>query len=326
MTPDNPNTSSTLYCNVTTESTDADGDDVNYTYNWYLDNVFNKTSFNRDYNYDVMGSGNTSGAQEWNCTVYAWDGEENSTPDSDKVTINNTSPSQVTLLWPNQGNDTTYNRTPLFKWEAATDDDGDDLTYHIQVDIDKNFPSPEEEQTSITKLNFTPSNELPVNTVLYWRVHANDSFNNGTWSDTWNFTVLSSVIISLINNETQFGFVSINLAYNTSEGPYDPFKIRNDGNIEINLSINATSLWSSQVLDTLYYKYKADNCPGNSSIDTATSQMTYNNMANEKRLFAAYFNHIDDNDCSEADIYILVPSEEPIATRQSTITIYAEES
>ena len=137
LTPDNPNTSSTLYCNVTTESTDADGDDVNYTYNWYLDNVFNKTSFNRDYNYDVMGSGNTSGAQEWNCTVYAWDGEENSTPDSDKVTINNTSPSQVTLLWPNQGNDTTYNRTPLFKWEAATDDDGDDLTYHIQVDIDK---------------------------------------------------------------------------------------------------------------------------------------------------------------------------------------------
>ena len=89
LTPDNPTTLSTLYCNVTTESTDSDSDDANYTYNWYLDDVFNTTIFNSNLNYNILGSGNTSKGQDWNCTVWAWDGQDNSTPDLDVVSILN---------------------------------------------------------------------------------------------------------------------------------------------------------------------------------------------------------------------------------------------
>ena len=77
---------------------------------------------------------------------------------------------------------------------------------------------------------------------------------------------------------------------------------------------------------SVYYRYKAGNCTGNNSIDPSFSQMDYRNMANEERLLAAYFNHTDNNDCSLADLYLLVPSSEPADTRQSTIIIYAEES
>ena len=87
LTPDFPLNYQTLYCNVTINSTDADNDSINYTYEWYNNSVWFKTTLNTADLYDTVGYGNTTPGEVWNCTVIPFDGTDNGTRASDTVTI-----------------------------------------------------------------------------------------------------------------------------------------------------------------------------------------------------------------------------------------------
>lgn len=88
----------------------------------------------------------------------------------------------------------------LFKWQAASDPDGDTVTdYHFQLSDrpDMRWPlSPNfDKYVSRTPQKETPSFALPRAGLLthgrtyYWRVRAKDSNGTwGSWSDTWRFT------------------------------------------------------------------------------------------------------------------------------------------
>jgi len=91
VTPDSPVTTDALACMVSGWS-DSNGDGAQYYYSWFKDGVLNLTVLSSGTTYN-LSSGNTSSGDVWNCSVTPYDGYENGTAKSDKVTVGNTVPS-----------------------------------------------------------------------------------------------------------------------------------------------------------------------------------------------------------------------------------------
>jgi hypothetical protein len=85
VTPDFPVTTDDLICTVTIPSTDPDGDPITYTYAWYKNNVLQPA-----YTTNTLPASATTVGDVWKCVVtpHGSDGP----PDSDEVTIQNSSP------------------------------------------------------------------------------------------------------------------------------------------------------------------------------------------------------------------------------------------
>ena len=82
VTPTSPEPEDNLTCSVTTDSTDADGDSINYFYRWYKDGVEHTVTTY------VVSSSYTSHGETWTCEVTPSDGTDRGTPGTDSVTIN----------------------------------------------------------------------------------------------------------------------------------------------------------------------------------------------------------------------------------------------
>ncbi|MBU6997127.1 MAG: carboxypeptidase regulatory-like domain-containing protein [Theionarchaea archaeon] len=90
-------------------------------------------------------------------------------------------PAKVALVSPPNGFEDTPSR-PTFSWlqvQGAT-------TYHLQVDGNSNFSSPEIDQENLTTTSFMATSELESGTY-YWRVNSNAP--NPEWSDVWSFEI-----------------------------------------------------------------------------------------------------------------------------------------
>ncbi|MDP3312816.1 hypothetical protein [Lutibacter sp.] len=96
----------------------------------------------------------------------------------------NNKPSTATLVYPTH-NLLCINNVLNFQWNAATDPDGDALTYQIQVSKDNQFIIIAHSLSGNT-LSQTISLEKGV--AYYWRVKAIDSKNlSGDYSSTFSF-------------------------------------------------------------------------------------------------------------------------------------------
>ncbi len=94
-------------------------------------------------------------------------------------------PSAPSPSSPSNGS-STCNTTPYFAWSQVN---GADF-YHIEVDNNSNFSSPEIGATTSNHY-YTPGTPLSPGTY-YWRVWASNSCEDGPWSPTWSFTILST--------------------------------------------------------------------------------------------------------------------------------------
>ncbi|MDP9294087.1 MAG: isoprenylcysteine carboxylmethyltransferase family protein [Actinomycetota bacterium] len=84
-------------------------------------------------------------------------------------------------LGPSDGGDVATQ--PSFRWTASEGA----REYRIQVDADSTFGSPIADVLT-NSTSYTPDQAFPADTVLYWRVRANDENKVGlTWSDTGTF-------------------------------------------------------------------------------------------------------------------------------------------
>ena len=240
LTPDAPTTVNELYCNVTANSTDADNDTVNYTYTWRKDNVINRT-FGLTYQlYDMIGSGNTSHNEVWNCTVTPFDGTTNGTDASDKATIANTAPTHTTPVLSSSAG-TNYTNESLTCYNQSTNDiDNDAVTNYYKWF--RNNTIVENETTSTLSYTNSSKNDSMVceialgdgtgnGTALnstslkirnYWPVF-NTTISNITWNENTNLInnlTLSNYFYDIDNDE---------LAYNVA------------GNFSIRVVINSTT-------------------------------------------------------------------------------------
>lgn len=79
VTPDAPGETDDLSCAVSTDSVDADGDDVAYTYSW-SDGTVTQTG-------QILTANNTSDGDTWRCTVTPNDGTENGPSGESSVAV-----------------------------------------------------------------------------------------------------------------------------------------------------------------------------------------------------------------------------------------------
>jgi hypothetical protein len=159
--------------------TDNEGDTI--TYYWFIDNESTPTT-------PYVCSGSTTGTSSSACPTtdgqtYYWnviasDGYENQTATdvwnfTEKPTLS--SPANASYISATSQDLVT---------NSVTDDEGDTITYHFYLDsID-----------ATTLVNSTTSTTHPASglsdgTTYYWKVVADDSYENGTASNVWQFTI-----------------------------------------------------------------------------------------------------------------------------------------
>lgn len=329
LTPDNPLIDSDLYCNITINSTDTDGDKVNYTFIWYKNNTVNLTI---QYTFDtlqVLGSGNTSYSELWNCTVIPFDGTVNGTPAMDSVFIlANSPPSEVNLSYP-LNNSAILNRTPIFNWTDAYDINGDTISYQLLIqrmscEVIEDCVTDKINVTGILDPYYLPTVALDVDSVYNWSVRANDSQGYGPWSAVFNFTVLSLNAISLPTASIDFGEKTLGDVDNTTDDDPSPLVVQNDGNINVNITIYANqSLWIQDYanLNTSYFMFEVGNSTELNSFNYTESQLQWENVSSYARHLIKSLKYADSNDSAEIDIYIKVPLDELPGTKLTGLVI-----
>jgi hypothetical protein len=171
-------------------------------------------------------------------------------------------------------------------------------------------------------LNFTPSIDLDIDSWYNWSIRVWDGENVSAYSETWNFSILSTSII-VLNGTVDFGSMGINMSDNTSDSTPEPFLIENDGNVKVNISLHAVnSLWLSQPLNTTYFQFMAGNSTETDAFDWSLSQTIYTPVDNLTKPVIAYLNYTQ-NDSARIEIAVKVPESEPQGTKSATIIFEA---
>ena len=233
--------------------------------------------------------------------------------------VSNSAPSAPDLVYP-ENNTQIFDRRPLFQWNESTDPEGDLVTYSINATCGSSCACSSVFASGISATNYTPVSDLCVDVDYNWSVTACDAYSECNTSTIFNFSIPSVLDFVLIVNETDFGQLSPGESRDTSVNALDALVGRNNGNILINGTINASALFSAAALDTNYYNYKAaDNESG--SIVSGCSQVVFNTMgASQKGLFCN-LSHYNSSDEVRIDLNITVPSDEGPGEKRSAIEI-----
>jgi len=333
ITPTSPSTNDLLDCGFNV--TDGNKDNVVANVTWYRNNTL-WTSDNENNipvtlnswtNTTAIGdieSADTAKGESWICSVNVydnavWSGWTNST----NVTIGNTVP-KINLTKPENGNTTVHDKTPTFEWNA-TDSDDDLLNYTIYI-YNSSDLSYLTISANTTVMNYTPAAELELDIPYYWKVRVYDQtiYIN---SSLWNFTIESYKAITLVDNTSSFGTMSLGDINDTTNNNPVPLRIRNDGNVFVNLTLNSTALWSSTLADlgTDYYQFRADNVSTEKgAFDWSSSTTSWANMLSSQISIIKELNYNNSIDEAEIELRVKVPLDEPPGLKTSTITVETE--
>ena len=259
---------------------------------------------------------NTTNAHVGNCSQY-----------NQKVCcgLKNYAPTQPTLDYPAHANTSVFERTPNFNWTTETDPDGDNVDYTINITCGTGCPvnCADVNVNSISDSNYTVASALCVDQSYNWSVSACDTYNACNTSVIWNFTIASVGDLAFLINATGFRNMSLGENNDTTDDSPTPFVVRNTGNVLLNVTVNASALFSSVAMDTLYYRFMADdNESGPSdSYDTTCSQTAFANMNTSSKIIFCNMSYEDANDEGEIELNVTVPNDEPAGTKTSTIKI-----
>jgi len=333
ITPTSPSTNDILDCGFNV--TDANNDDVVANVTWYRNNTLWSSdnenniavTLNSWTNTTATGdieSSDTSKEDNWICSVNVyddkvWSGWKNST----SVNLGNTAP-EINLTKPENDNTTVHDKTPTFEWNAI-DSDNDILNYTIYV-YNSSDLSYLTMSANTTIINYTPIIELELDIPYYWKVMVYDQTGYVN-SSVWNFTIESYKAITLVDNTSSFGTMSLGDINDTTNNNPAPLRVRNDGNVFVNLTLNATSLWSSSSasLGTDYYQFKADNVTSEiGAFSWSSSTTSWANMLSSQTSIIKELNYDDSIDEAEIELRVEVPLDESPESKTSTIIVETE--
>jgi hypothetical protein len=302
----------------TLEWTEVGGSTTNYTMEMIGSGI------NVSCNYTIT----TNDGTNYTFKVYANDSVGNLKSEEMRQFRENDEPGQVVLSSPASGSHFT-NRTPALKWSEPSDADGDALAYFVNVSCLKlggGDCSSDDRYESTTNLNYTPPTELQYfgddNYYYNWSVKAYDSYENGTESDKWNFTMDTNVSISIDPDVVDFG-EDRPLGYgdNTTDDDPNPFGLHNDGNCMIDANISALgNLWYSKPSPTDHFNYSVGWFSNEIGAFNWTGSTTgWTNVPMVNVTFICYLNYSDTNDSAEVDLEILVPPDEIAGAKSSNL-------
>ena len=142
-------------------------------------------------------------------------------------------------------------------------------------------------------------------------------------------TVTSSVSISLQQDSVNLGSLAQGISNQTSGVATDnkAFNITNDGNVKVNVTINASSLWSTTTNPTSNYQFAANVTTQGTCYQPETTT-TFTNMpaAATATKFLTWLNFTDTCDSAKTEIKVTVPSNEPTGAKSSTVTFIGSEA
>ncbi len=279
-----------------------------------------------------LSSYETVDLENWSVVVTPNDlVEDGMSLESNIISLKNNLPT-VVLNSPSNNSDIT-NRTPEFNW-TGTDLDGDTLTYELQIEEHKSagtaICNDDISRNNLNNNEWTPTQDLKClgdyGYYYTWRVRAHDGETYGPWTNYNTFRLNAYVVVSLTNSEINFGSIEYLGSKNTSTGNPQPFVIQNDGNVKINISTNATPIWTSQQTESKYYKTKIDNRTGEEgAFKWLTSLFNWVNMSITGRVtIIDSLDFHDNNDSAEIDIHLEVPPNEGPGLKSSTVVFEAK--
>lgn len=260
---------------------------------------------------------NTTNAHIGNCSTY-----------SQKVCcgLTNSAPVKPTLYYPAHNNNTVFERRPNFNWSAASDPDGGFATnYTINISCGGGSCSCYQPFLNVTTTNYTVSNPLCIYPISYnWTVTACDIYGDCNTSNMSNFTISNQGNLILLVNNSNFTNMRIGQNNNTLTRSPTQLVAANIGNVLINVTINASALFNSVAMNTVYYQFEASvNKTG--SFNSSCSQMTFANMSlSAQNLFCnlTYENNTAlGNNTGNIELNITVPLIEPPGPKTSAIEV-----
>lgn len=278
-------TTSDLNCSAIISDPDS-GDLLNVSIKWYKNDVLDLTiDYNNSYSNAtlfnaILDSGNTTKAENWICGMRLYDGTDYSSwVNSSNLTILNAAPT-ISLTSPTHGTKTT-NRSPEFTW-SGSDNDSDTLSYEINLTAyytgggRRSVCDIYEDNNSLgSSTSYIPSDYLRClidnNYYFNWTVRAWDGEEFGSWTTERNLSIQSNITISLPTSLVSFGSMNISDTNDTTDESPPPLILINNGNAELNISINFTNLWSSVSNPSNYFRYKIRNLTTQCFISGETS-------------------------------------------------------
>ena len=179
---------------------------------------------------------------------------------------------------------------------------------------------------SATSPLFIEFTELSYDTY-YFNATACDSSNNCNSTETRNVTILVSIVdISLPVNSTSFG----NLTPGQQSVNLSGITIRNNGNVYVDIEVNATDLWSgTHFWPGINYLFKiGDAGKGNETNGAygSNSLLTWTQMSSIKQTCIYSLNWSDERNTAALHLNVTVPSDESEGVKESKIYITAVES
>ncbi|MBN2052100.1 hypothetical protein JW756_01235 [Candidatus Woesearchaeota archaeon] len=240
--------------------------------------------------------------------------------------MNNTAPTTPTLWYPADNNATVFERKPNFNWTTSTDAEGDDITYTLNISC---APSATCACTAIsediTTTNYTVTDALCVDTPYNWTVIACDSYEECSVATQFNFSIDSQILLTVIVNSTSFADITIGTSNDTTDNSPNPLVVRNDGNVLLNLTINATSLFTSTNKKTTDYQYAA--AENETSVYAAScTQTAFADLTTTPTNYICNLTYEDDADQADLEIKITVPPDEEPGSKSSIMTITASQA
>ncbi|MFD1605230.1 hypothetical protein ACFSJW_01410 [Flavobacterium artemisiae] len=176
-------------------ATDPDGDAV--TYSLYLDKNAQPTTLIKA---GITATGFTLVTALTHNTIYYWKvvatdakgakTESNVFKFTTETAANPNQPPKAFVLTAPTNNATSIALNPTLSWQAATDPDGDAITY--QLYLDKNTSPTTLVKDGIAATSHLLTTALTNNTVYYWKIVVTDTKGAKTESSVFKFTTLAT--------------------------------------------------------------------------------------------------------------------------------------
>lgn len=233
----------------------------------------------------------------------------------------------VNIIPPNDT--TTTDRIINFNWSNATTSDGSPVSYQLVIATSSTF-SPASiiyNKTNIDPIAGNSTNQtinfsLDVDTTYWWRVVGNSSTTFSEPSNISNFTVESLLSLVLLNNSVNFSYASLGTQNDTDDNLPYPFRLENNGNLPINISISSTRLFISGTTDypTNTYRFKIRANESNSFNESASNTSYINFTPAALGINIKDLNWTNLSDDALVDVNITVPMDEAAGLRNATVT------
>ncbi len=145
-----------------------------------------------------------------------------------------------------------------------------------------------------------------------------------------NVSIPAQAAISLPVDAINFGSLGVNQSNDTSDDSPGPFIIQNDGTVSVDLTVEATDLFTGTGASNPsdHYQFKsAENEAGSVPAVNSTYLVTdWTDVPASAEFFAKGMKFATVSDSLQGEIKITVPGDEPSGSKSSTVTFTASQS